>query len=46
MTKQGDRQDGGTNSIEQLRLQLLANGYSPIPNLDKRTPVQPDVYLL
>lgn len=26
-----------TNAIEQLRLQLLANGYSPIPNRDKRT---------
>lgn len=35
-----------TDSVENLRLKLLANGYSPIPNLDKRTPVQPDVYLL
>lgn len=26
-----------TSSIEQLRLQLLANGYSPIRNRDKRT---------
>lgn len=25
------------NSVEQLRLQLLANGYSPIRNRDKRT---------
>lgn len=45
MTEHQDR-DSGTNSIEQLRLQLVENGYAPIPNLDKRTPVQPDVYLL
>jgi hypothetical protein len=47
MTEHQDRRDGGTNSIEELRLQLLANGYSPIPNLDKRTFMKgwPDVVI-
>lgn len=35
MTEHQDR-DSGTNSIEQLRLQLVENGYSPLPNIDKR----------
>ena len=34
---QPDRREAAKQRIEALRLQLLANGYSPIPNRDKRT---------